>query len=159
MDSATNIISNLTQRFTNTSAKATLRGEVAFERWYFHYQPASATKELGQVSSRVWAVAYTIESFIKTFTVAISILLYAYMQNESEIDTRTEVLISQGNSLFYSLVAVIHPETARENFKEANTIEEISRRVSSRFVKNDILPKNYTIYQGDITLKMLINTH
>ncbi|MEK7339741.1 MAG: hypothetical protein AABZ92_03385, partial [Verrucomicrobiota bacterium] len=84
--------------------------------------------------------------------VALSILAYAYMENEPEIERRCEVLKAQGSSLLYSACAVLVPEIARDEFKKVNTIKEKARRADS-------LISNYTSYRGDITLKMLINTH
>lgn len=75
----------------NTSQKSSLRGEVAFERWYYHYQPETATKQLGQLSSRVWALASAVESAVKAIIVALSILAYAYMENKPETERRREV--------------------------------------------------------------------
>ncbi|MDQ5956951.1 MAG: hypothetical protein QG627_1236 [Chlamydiota bacterium] len=136
----------------NTSQKSSLRGEVAFERWYYHYQPETATKQLGQLSSRVWALASAVESAVKAIIVALSILAYAYMENKPEIEKRREIFKTQGNSLLYSVCAVLIPEVARDAFKEANPPGEIARRIL-------LTASNYTIYRGDIILKMLINTH
>lgn len=147
-----NVINTTVTYAADTSQKAFLRGEVAFERWYYHYQPAAATKELGQLSSRVWALAYAVESAVKVIIVAFSVLAYAYMENEPEIERRCEALKAQGSSLFYSVCAVLIPEIARDAFKEANTCQEVARRTA-------LLTSNYTLYRGDITLKMLINTH
>ncbi|MDR2539402.1 MAG: hypothetical protein LBC45_02135 [Chlamydiales bacterium] len=146
------LIGNALDAAANYSEKAALRGEVAFERWYYHYQPEAATRELGQLLSRVWALAYAIESLVKVIIVTLSILAYVYMGNELEIERRCEVLKAQGSSLLYSVHAVLIPEIARDAFKEANTWKEASRR----FV---LLASNYTLYCDNITLKMLINTH
>ncbi len=152
LSQAANYYERFSTLVANYSETAALRGEVAFERWYYHYQPEAATKELGQLSSRVWALAYTIESAVKAVIVALSLLAYAYMQNEPEIERRCEVLKAQGSSLLYSACAVLTPEVARDAFKEANTPREIARRTL-------LIGLNYTLYRGDITLKMLINTH
>lgn len=137
----------------DTSQKATLRGEVAFERWYYHYQPETATKDLGQFSSRVWALAYAVESMVKAIIVAFSLLAYLYMENEPEIKRRCEVLKAQGSSFLYSVSAVFTPEIARDAFKEDNTLGEATRRARL------LISRDYTLYSGNIELKMLTNTH
>ena len=152
MKSIQNTLNTTINCIVDASQKAVLRGEVAFERWYYHYQPETATKQLGQLSSRVWALAYAVESAVKAIIVAFSILAYAYMENKPEIERRREVFKTQGNSLLYSACAVLIPEVARDAFKEANPPEEIARRML-------LTASNYTIYRGDIILKMLINTH
>ena len=147
--SAFNITANYIKDYSETAA---LRGEVPFERWYYHYNLESATKELGHLSSRVWALAYAVESAVKAIIVTFSILAYAYMENDSEIKRSREALESQGSSLFYSACAILTPEIARDAFKEANTHAKIARRATTLLL-------NYTLYRGNITLKMLINTH
>ncbi|MGL5263971.1 MAG: hypothetical protein ACRDAI_05290 [Candidatus Rhabdochlamydia sp.] len=135
----------------NSSQTLVLRGEVPFERWYYHYQLSSATKGLGQLSSRVWACAHTIESAVKIIFIALSIPYYACMKSKLEKEMKYEALISQVGSFFFSFLAIIIPEVMRDGFKELNTLPTIAKRAL-------ILPFKYTRYRGDTTLKMLVNT-
>ncbi|MGB7128496.1 MAG: hypothetical protein WBD50_05345 [Candidatus Rhabdochlamydia sp.] len=73
-----NIENFCTEQITKYGQKALLRSEVPFERWYFHYESASSTKGLNHLLSRIWALAYTIESTVKYFTTIPSLYYYNY---------------------------------------------------------------------------------
>ncbi|MGL4539567.1 MAG: hypothetical protein ACRCU0_01130 [Candidatus Rhabdochlamydia sp.] len=146
-----NPFNQLSNSIHNSSQTLVLRGEVPFERWYYHYQLSSATKGLGQLSSRVWASAHTIESAVKIIFIALSIPYYVCMKSKLEKEMKYEALISQVGSFFFSFLAIIIPEVMRDGFKELNTLPTIAKRAL-------ILPFKYTRYRGDTTLKMLVNT-
>lgn len=146
-------------------AGGALRGQVAFERWYFHYHnklsPKQTVKDPSiQVFCRLWAVASTIESFVKTLIVFASLFYYSCMENETEVKKQEDVLSKQLNSLHYSCVAIYSPETAAKEFSTYNKKDPTQSVTRTKLFGYPLGKKSWgTIYTGKTTLEMLINTH
>lgn len=142
-----------------------LRGQVAFERWYFHYHnklsPQQTAKDpFIQVFCRLWAVASAIESFTKAIIVALSALYYACRENHAEVEKRVDVLYEQDNSLYYSFVAVYSPEKAIKDFSVFNSKDPTQSATRTQWFGYSLGKQSWgTTYTGKTTLKMLINTH
>lgn len=151
LDRANNTVSSFVQ------TGGFLRGQVAFERWYFHYHNKLSPRQTEKdpslfVFSRLWAVASAIESFAKALIVLVSALYYSYMGNRAEVEKRVNVLYDQDNSLYYSFIAVYSPEKAAKDFSVYNTKDPIQSLLTRTQSWG-------TAYTGKTTLKMLINTH
>lgn len=155
-----NIENFCTEQITKYGQKALLRSEVPFERWYFHYEPASSTKGLNHLLSRIWALAYTIESTVKYLITSPSLYYYHYRISHTspadnfyylqKYDTLKYVAPTQGKSSLLSLLAVISPETAKNIFKSQNTPEALQKRISKPWG---------TMYAGKSALSNVISTY
>lgn len=150
---------------SSIQAGGLLRGQVAFERWYFHYYNKLSPQQIAkdpsiQVFSRLWAVASAIESFAKAFIVFVSALYYRYMENHAEVEKRVDVLYEQDNSLYYSLFAVYSPEEAARDFSVYNKKDPTQSATRTEWFGYSLGKESWgTTYTGKTTLKMLINTH
>lgn len=139
-----------------------LRGEVAFERWYFHYHNKLIPQKdpAIQIFCRLWAVASAIESFTKEIIVGLSILYYACLKNHAEVEKRIDVLYEQDNSLYYSFVALYSPKKAVKDFSVFNTKNPTQSATRTQLFGCSLGKQSWgTHYTGKTTLKMLINTH
>lgn len=142
-----------------------LRGEVGFERWYFHYNGPLKPEEIAKdpsilIFSRLWAVAYAIESFVKTIIVAFSLLYYVCLANKPEVEQRMDVLYEQDNSLYYSIFAIYSPEKAMNNFSVYNKRAPTQSLTRTRCFGFSWRSSCWgTSYKGETTLNMLIHTH
>lgn len=142
-----------------------LRGEVSFERWYFHYHNQLNPQQIAtdpsiSCFSRLWAIAYAIESFVKTIITFFSILYYQYQKNKPEVDKRVDVLYEQDNSLYYSFFAMYSPAKAASQFSVYNRKDPTQALTRTKLFGICLGKHSWgSPYTGNTTLKMLINTH
>ncbi len=148
------------EQITKYGQKALLRSEVPFERWYFHYESASSAKGLNHLLSRIWALAYTIESITKYLITSPSLYYYNYRISHTPPTNNFHYLEkynklkyaapTQGKSSLLSLLAVISPEIAKNIFKSQSTPETLQNRVSECWG---------SVYEGKLVLRNAINAY
>ncbi|KAG6558605.1 hypothetical protein RHABOEDO_000754 [Candidatus Rhabdochlamydia oedothoracis] len=150
---------------SSVSAKGFLRGHLAFERWYFYYHnklsPQQTAKDPSiQIFCRLWAVASAIESFAKVIIVGLSALYYVCQKNDAETEKRLDVLCQQGNSLYYSFIALYSPEEALKDFSVYNAEDPAQSLTRIKWFGYSLRKHSWgNGYNGKTTLEMLINTH
>ncbi len=174
MESLNRVVSTVTLESLNrvvstvtsfVQAGGALRGQVAFERWYFHYHNKLSPQQIAknpsiQVFCRLWAVASAIESLAKALIVFVSVLYYRYMENHAEVKKRVDVLYEQDNSLYYSFFAVYSPEEATRDFSVYNKKDPSQSITRTEWFGHSLGNQSWgTTYIGKTTLEMLINTH
>lgn len=159
LDRAVSTVSSVVQ------AGGVLRGQVGFERWYFHYHNKLSSLQTAKDPSlwifcRLWAIASAIESFIKIIIVGLSTLYYAYQENHVEAEKRVDVLYEQDNSLYYSFVAIYSPEKAVKDFSIYNEKDPAQSAIRTQWLGYSLGKYSWGApYTGKTTVKMLINTH
>ncbi|QZA58929.1 hypothetical protein [Candidatus Rhabdochlamydia porcellionis] len=142
-----------------------LRGQVGFERWYFHYHNKLSPQQMAkdpsiQIFCRLWAISSAIESFIKVIIVGLSALYYVYRENYIEVEKRVDVLYEQDNSLYYSFVATYSPEKAVKDFSLYNEKDPAQSAIRTQWFGYSLGKYSWgTFYTGETTLEMLLNTH
>jgi hypothetical protein len=147
-----------------SKAGGLLRGEVSFERWYFHYHNKVSAKHVeknpaAMLLPRIWAIASAIESLAKTIFLSLSFLYYLCVNHISEAEKCLDIAYEQDISLYYSLFTLYSPEKAVKDFDVYRG--DLAKTLTRTRLFGISLGKHSwgTPYTGTTTVKMVINTH
>lgn len=91
------------------------QSNIAFERWCCQYPFISSKTD--QLTSRIWASIYAIESLAKVIVIQFSILVDKYTKNIF-IKKKHVALNPQLDSFCYSVYAIFNPQKSRVHFRE-----------------------------------------
>jgi hypothetical protein len=92
------------------------QSDIAFERWCCQYPLISS--KIDQMTSRIWASIYAIESLAKVVVIRLSMLVDKYIKN-TFLKEKHVALNSQLSSFCHSVYAIFNPQESRLHFRES----------------------------------------
>jgi hypothetical protein len=92
------------------------QSDIAFERWCCQYPLISSKTD--QMTSRIWASIYAIESLAKVVVIRLSMLVDKYIKN-TFLKEKHVALNSQLSSFCHSVYAIFNPQESRLHFRES----------------------------------------
>ncbi|MGL4540200.1 MAG: hypothetical protein ACRCU0_04410 [Candidatus Rhabdochlamydia sp.] len=92
------------------------QSDIAFERWCCQYPLISS--KIDQMTSRIWASLYAIESLAKVVVIQLSMLVDKYIKN-TFLKEKHVALNSQLSSFCHSVYAIFNPQESKLHFRES----------------------------------------